>query len=228
MPRTRRRGVLTRYKGSGGVGTITGRGLAANTATTDGAASLSVSPTGMATNDWLIFTVVSVGGAATHTNTAGGCTQIGSALTQGSTTTMSRWKKKAGAGEAGPYSFAFAATLRAVVVVRAYVGGDATDIVEDAPALQGTSAQSLALTGVDPAAVGGWHLLAEASNSAAGASVTFTQPAGYTERHDLATGHATNANACLGFAERVLADDAATGTQTFSISGGVNRALVGG
>lgn len=206
------------------------RSLSANTVSTgvSAATSLSVSPTGMVTDDWLIFAVVSVGGAATHSNTAGSCTQVGSQLTQGNTTTLSLWKRKAGASEAGPYTFGFGASLRAVVIARAYSGGDTSNIVESSPTLVSDSAQSLAVTGVDPAADGGWHLLLEAANSVAGGATNFSQPTNYTERHDVASAHPSNANACLGFAERVLPDAAATGNQTFTISGGVNRAIVGG
>lgn len=219
-------------QGGPGPGVITERALASNTATsgTTSATTISVSPTGMQQNDWLIFQLTSAGGAATHTNTGGSLTRIHTDFTQANTLVLSTWKKKCGSSEAGPYTFSIGATTRRIgVICHAYAGGNSTDIVEVVGTTAGASAQSLAIPGVTPGGTLRWHILFEASNSATpdDDAVTFTQPANYTEDNELTSEHATSANARMAYAHRELPDASATGDKTFNIAGGVNRALVG-
>jgi hypothetical protein len=197
---------------------IAERTLSSNTATTNGATTLSVSPTGMQENDWLVFWVVSAGGTGAHSNTAGSCTRVHNDLAGGTTIVTSSWKKKCGASEAGPYTFDFGgSTRRAVIIARAYSGCDSTDAVEAAPTqTTDNPVTSLAVTGVDPASTGGLHIVLQASRAAGGASQSFTPPTNYTEKNDLGTSHATNANAFAAWAERALPDANATGDQTFT------------
>lgn len=199
--------------------TIAVRTLASNTASTNGATTLSVSPTGMQENDWLIFWVVSVGGTGAHSNTAGSATRVHNDLSSGSVIVTSSWKKKCGAGEAGPYTFDFGgSSRRAVILCRAYSGCDSTDAVEEAPTQTTASATSLAVTGVDPAGTGGLHIVLGASRVASGVTQNFTEPASYPEQLEVQTNHATNPNADAAWFERALPNASATGSITFTVS----------
>jgi len=197
------------------------RTLASNTATTDGATTLSVSPTGMEQFDWLIIGVCSAGGTGAHTNTAGGLSRATAADIAGGTVTVaSTWKKKCGAGEAGPYTFSFGgSTRRAVIIAVAYSGGDATDIVESAPAgvASGASDSSLAVPGVDPAGLGTTHLVWEFSRTAGGVQQDFNAITNYPETVEVSSTHATNANANAAVSTRALPNANATGDITFSV-----------
>lgn len=199
------------------------RTLSSNTATTDGATTLSVTPTGQQENDWILLGVVSAGGTGAHSNTAGGLSRATAADIAGGTVTVaSTWKKKCGASESGTtYTFDFGgSTRRACIIAICYSGGDGTDIVESAPAgvSSGASATSLAVTGVDPADVGTVHVIWEFSRMAGGETQSFTAPTNYTELFEVLTAHATNANAAAAVSTRALPDANATGDQTFTVS----------
>lgn len=212
---------------------ITERSLSDNTANsgTSSATTISVTPTGMQENDWLLFLLVSAGGTATHTNTAGSLSRLHAAdVTQSNTCVVSTWKKKCGASEAGPYSFDVGGSNRRIAVAcRAYIGGDATDIIESTAPLDGAAAQSFDIASMDPDGAGRWAILLEGVVVAtAGVSITFTQPTDYIEDHEVSSAHANSSNAFLAYAHRELPSDAATGTLTWTISGGANRAGIGG
>lgn len=209
------------------------RTLSSDTATSNGATSISISPTGMEENDWLLFGVISAGGGDTHSNTAGDLVRVHNDLNTGSTITTSTWKKKCGASEAGPYTISTGTTRRWAIIAVCYSGGDSTDIVEEAPTQTTASgASSLAVTGVDPAATGGVHLIFEFSRIAAGSTQTFTAPTDYTELtydggvSEPQSTHGTNANAAAACSVRALPDASATGNKTFSVS--VSDRLNGG
>lgn len=208
---------------------LTERTLGANSSnsSTSSVTSLSIAPTGQQVDDWLIFTVETVGGNTAHRNIAGAAVQVVAATTQGNTTTISVWKKKVTSTSTVTYTFEWDISLRATISVLGWEGGDETDIIEQATTPNGTNAQSLGITGVTPQGTGRVHILMEASNSAGGGSVTFTQPANYTEQFDFASAHASNANSCHSTSYRALPDGSAVGSQTFSISGGTNRQLIG-
>jgi hypothetical protein len=196
------------------------RTLASNTATTNGATTLSVSPTGMQENDWLIFSVCSAGGTGAHSNTAGSATRVHNDLAGGTVIVTSTWKKKCGPSESGPYTFSFGgSTRRAVILCRAYSGGDPTDIVEEAPTqVSGNSVSSLAVTGVDPAATGGLHVVLGFSRTAAAVSQDFTEPTNYPIQLETGSSSGASANAFAAWFERALPDASATGSITFTTS----------
>src|SRR6266508_2184630 len=213
-------------------GPITRRILAADTAVSGGTSvnSLSISPTGMVQDDWLLFFVVSVGGVSTHSNTAGGCTDLGSQFLQGSTTAVSMWKRKCGAAEAGPYTFDAGAARRWTIIATCWTGADPTDVVDGANvSSEGAAAQQLDHNSLTPGAAFDWHIIATASNTTApdDGLVSFAQPGGYEELAEVASGHATSANARASLAVRELADTSATGVQSVTITGGVSRQLAG-
>lgn len=194
------------------------RTLSSNTAFTDGATSLSVSPTGMQQDDWLHISVISAGGTGAHSNTAGGMSRNHNDLAGSTTIVTSTWKKKCGAGESGPYTFSFGgSTRRAYITATCWSGGDPTDIVESAPTQTTGAGTSLATTGVDPAGNGRIHLISGFSRAGGGASQTFTAPTNYTEKYEGGSAHATNANAFGSTFIRSLPDDSATGDQTFTV-----------
>src|SRR6266508_4507388 len=213
-------------------GPIVRRALTADTAVSGGTSvnSLSISPTGMVQDDWLLFFVVSVGGVSTHSNTAGGCTDLGSQFLQGSTTAVSMWKKKAGVAEAGPYTFDAGAARRWAIIATCWTGADPTDVVDGANvSSEGAAAQQLDHNSLTPGAAFDWHIIATASNTTApdDGLVSFAQPGGYEELAEVASTHATSANARASLAVRELPDTSATGVQSVTITGGVNRQLAG-
>jgi len=130
LPRTR---LGTRIFRPGIGNPIFLRGLS-NFAAGSGASSattFSLTPTGQQQDDWLVIFVVTVGGAATITNTAGGLTEITGQLTQGATTTVSLWKKKCGAGESGTtYTWTVATGRRWAGIVTCWGGVDPIDVVD--------------------------------------------------------------------------------------------------
>jgi hypothetical protein len=215
------------------------RTLTSNTVTMNDSTTVTVSPVGMQEDDWLIFHLSSTSGSAwsgfraVHSVISGGQVRLHAAdewhhISQFGIAT-STWKKKCQAGEAGTfYSFKVGSMSRRITLtVRAYSGGDFYDIVDVLGASAEITAQSLGIPSVTPTDTDRWHLLFESSHSASGGSVTFTQPGSYTERHDYASSSGTATNICTGWSERVLSSAAATGVQTFTISGGVNREMIG-
>jgi len=192
--------------------------------------SFSVTPTGQVQGDWLLAFVSTVGGTATHTNSVGGFTEIGTQVTQAATTTVSLWKKLAGVGEAGPYTFDVATGRRFAIIVTAWTGADPADLVDGVNvSSEGATGQQLDHNSLTPGAAFNWHILGTASNTATpdDAVVTFNPPAGYIELAEVWSAHTASANARASLAARELLDTAATGVQPVTINGGVDRSLAG-
>lgn len=198
---------------------VAGRILAGNVATTNGATSLIVSPTGMEPGDWLIFWIVSAGGTGAHSNTAGDASRVHADLAGGSTIVTSSWKRKCAADEAGSYTFDFGgSTRRAVILCRAFFGCHPDDAVEAAPdQVTGNTVSALTVPSVDPALAGGLHVVLEASRINGGSIQAFTPPPGYFEVLEAGSAHASNANAYAAWSERLLVDGSATGAVTFAV-----------
>jgi len=214
----------------GQAGPITRRALAANTAASStSTSSLSVTPTGQVEGDWMLAFVATVGGANTITS-ASGWTEVGTQVTQATTTTGSLWKKKAGASEAGPYQWDGASARRMGIIVVAYTGADPTDVIDGANvSAEGATAQQLDHDSLTPGAAFDWHILCTCSNTATpdDDAVHFNQPAGYAEQAEISSTHASSANVRMALADRELLDTSATGVASVTIDGGVNRSLVG-
>jgi hypothetical protein len=192
--------------------------------------SLQVNPSGMREGNWLVAAVGSVGGANVVSAASEGWTEIVPQVNQGTTTTGSLWKKRAGPGEAGPYQWNGDNARRMAIIVIAYDGPDPSDLLDPGQAsAEGASAQQLDHNSLNPSELRHWHLLATFSNSSSpdDGLVTFDQPPGYNEYAEIASTHATSANVHMALADRELFATAATGVQSVTISGGVNRQLVG-
>lgn len=209
---------------------IARRTLASNTAASSATvSSISVTPTGQQENDWMLAFAASVGGANTISS-ASGWTEVGTQVTHATTTTGSFWKKKAGVSEAGPYQWDGLNARRMGVIILAYVGADPTDMVDGSNvSSEGATAQQLDHDSLTPGSPDNWHILGTCSNSASpdDNAVHFNQPANYVEQAEIASTHATSANVHMALADRELPDASATGVQSVTIDGGINRALVG-
>jgi hypothetical protein len=210
------------------------RALASNTAdtgTTGGVQTISVTPTGMQQDDWLIFLLVSNGGTAAHSNTAGGVSRLHAADTaSGTAFFVSTWKKKCDAGEAGPYTFqVFTSNRRAALGCLCYSGGDATDIIDTAVAFvdPGANQSAVTITGATPGDTGRVHLLLTVFGSSAGAALANVPswPTNYAEKLDFTSANVTLSNAAQAWGSRALPDANATGNQTVTLSVAVGRLM---
>jgi len=178
----------------------------------------------------MVALVGGVGGIATLTTPSPGWAEVVPQVNQGNTTTGSLWKKKAGAGEAGPYQWDSSLSVRMGIIVIAYSGPDPENLIDGTQvSAEGANAQQLDHNSLTPSQQQHWHMLGVVSNSAAPDDnvVTWTQPGAYGEQAEIASTHATLANVHMALSDRELPSGAATGVQSNLITGGVNRQLVG-
>jgi hypothetical protein len=185
----------------------------------------------MREGNWLVAAVGSVGGANVISAASEGWTEIVPQVNQGTTTTGSLWKKRAGPGEAGPYQWDGDNARRMAIIVIAYEGPDPSDLLDVGQAsAEGASSQQLDHDSLNPSELRHWHLLATFCNSSSpddGAVSPFGHPIGYNKYAEIASTHATSANVHMALADRELFSAAPIGVQSVTISGGVNRQLVG-
>src|SRR5262245_10408171 len=201
---------------------IAERTLTAADATATNGTTLSVTPTGMVTDDWMVAVYTTLGGTVTHAAPAG-WTNVASAVQGG--TTMSAWRKKAGSSEAGPYQWDTqqAANRRQTLYVRAFSGVDGTNPL-DGSATTGTSASATSFTHSASTASGSgrWWLLATGKGTAAAATTTLNTPSGFTETADICSAHASLVNVNEGLHHKSVSSGS-TGTQLVdSPDGGTN------
>jgi hypothetical protein len=180
---------------------IVERTLAAATVTTNAAVQPPpITPTGMVEGDWMLAQFSSIGGAATHAAPDGWARQ-GSQVTSGGAS-MSVWRKRAGATEAGPYQFNSGATgnRRMVLQIRAFTGADPTAPVEGEPGVVvETNATSLTHPALEVAGENRrWVLFTAKATATADTTSTLNTPAGFVETADTTTTSATLANTNAG------------------------------
>jgi hypothetical protein len=201
------------------------------TTTTGAAQTLSVTPTGMQTDDYMEVVFSTYGGIVTPAAPAG-WTQIGATQTAGAgggIQSLSVWRKFAGVGEAGPYQFDNGSGLnrRMTLSIRAWSGVNTTNplegTVQQGAATGVTSHTHAASTSSGADRV--W-VLATAKSTDAGATTTINTPAGFTETADQCSAHATNpnANAALHFK---AVGSGSTGTQQVTSPDGTNQHWLG-
>ena len=160
------------------------------TASTVGATSISIAaPAGLANND-IMLAMISTDAAETITPPSG-FTQIASRINN---TSHFLFYKRA-ASESGSYAFSWTTSARAVGTIAAFSGVAPTGTPYDFVSAANNSSGTTHLTGSGTIAGSNRTLVATyGASDDAGGSISWTAPAGYTERADTASGPSNSFN----------------------------------
>lgn len=198
------------------------RTLTNATATANAAQTITATPTGMQTGDWLYAMFSSVGGTVTHAAPTG-WTQVGTtAFSSG--LGVSVWRINVQPGVAGPFTFDNGAGVnrRLALAFEAWSGGHATAPIVGTPqTATATNVTSLTHPSQDSGGSGRVWMLVTAKTTGLGLTSTLNTPAGFTEDFDLCTTHATLSNDNVGL-HRKTVGVGATGTQAVTSIGSGN------